>query len=146
MTKLELISQLLQAEVRSRRNSIVIPSLSSSLGRDDHERFVLTRSKSDHYAVATKPRSGIGSLISAAESGLTGPSRSCSCGSFTGKSRSGPLDQVLSQVVGEKDVVGRRVGVGDGDERVDDDRRQLEKLKASLSIQAFTVANLNGHM
>ena len=120
----------------------MIPSLSSSLGRDDHERFVLTRSKSDHYAVSAKPRSGIGSLISAAESGLTGPSRSCSCGSFTGKSRSGPLDHVLSQVVGEKHVAGRRVG----DEKIEDDRQQLEKLKASLSIQAFTASNLNGHM
>ena len=63
---------------------------------------------------------------------IAGPTRSCSCGSFNGKSKSGgPLDQILCEVVGSKQLDTIR------DERIEDDRQQMDKLKASLSIQAI---------
>ncbi len=48
---------------------------------------------------------------------------------------SGPLDQILSQVVGEKKLDLVR------EEKLEDDQLQMAKLKASLSIQAICATN-----
>jgi len=48
---------------------------------------------------------------------------------------SGPLDQILSQVVGEKKLDLVR------EEKLEDDQLQMAKLKASLSIQAICSTN-----
>jgi hypothetical protein len=71
---------------RSRRNSCAIPSVSSHLLKtEEDEVFTMPRSKSELSGILSNPRSGIGNLISES----SGPARSCSCGSFTGKNRSG---------------------------------------------------------
>ena len=48
---------------------------------------------------------------------------------------SGPLDQILSQVVGEKKLDLVR------EEKLEDDQLQMAKLKTSLSIQAICATN-----